>query len=196
MPPEVLKPLAGYDPDVQKSRAEARAIMRKLGYGPDKRLALKVSTRNIPPYRDPAVILTDQLKDMLIDGELEIIETASWFPKVNAQRLQRSGSTSRAAVSTIGQQFYENYKLRCACFTGYCNPELEKLFDRQSAESNIDQRKKLVWEIERELAADGARPIIFCNRFAYCWQPRVQGWTMMANSIINNFRFEDVWLDK
>jgi hypothetical protein len=37
-------------------RAEARAIMGKLGYGPKKRLALKVSTRNIPPYRDPAVI--------------------------------------------------------------------------------------------------------------------------------------------
>ena len=35
---------------IQKNRAEAREIMRKLGYGPDKRLALKVSTRNIPPF--------------------------------------------------------------------------------------------------------------------------------------------------
>ena len=56
--------------------------MRKLGYGPENRLALKVSTRNIPPYRDPAVILNDQLKEVFIDGELEIVETASWFPKV------------------------------------------------------------------------------------------------------------------
>jgi peptide/nickel transport system substrate-binding protein len=31
--------------------------MRNLGYGPDRRLQLKVSTRNIPPYRDPAVLL-------------------------------------------------------------------------------------------------------------------------------------------
>ena len=44
---------------MHKNRAEAREIMRKLGYGPDKRLQLKVSTRNIPPYRDPAVLLTD-----------------------------------------------------------------------------------------------------------------------------------------
>jgi hypothetical protein len=22
---------------------------------------------------------------------------------------------------------------------------------------------------------------------AYCWQPQVKGWTMMVNSIINNF---------
>src|SRR6266568_5634985 len=38
MPLEVLKTLPGYDPDVQKNRAEARQIMQKLGYGPDKRL--------------------------------------------------------------------------------------------------------------------------------------------------------------
>src|SRR5207249_6037259 len=43
MPPEMLKELPGYDPDVQKNRAQARAIMQKLGYGPDKRLPIKVS---------------------------------------------------------------------------------------------------------------------------------------------------------
>jgi len=36
----------------------------------------------------------------------------------------------------------------------------------------------------------------FYNRFAYCWQPQVKDWTMMVNSIINNWRMEDVWLDK
>src|SRR5262249_35790542 len=49
--------IPGYDPDVQKNRAEAREIMKKLGYGPDKRLEVKVSTRNVPSFRDPAVIL-------------------------------------------------------------------------------------------------------------------------------------------
>jgi len=35
--------LPGYDPDVAKNRAQARGIMEKLGYGPDNRLAVKVS---------------------------------------------------------------------------------------------------------------------------------------------------------
>src|SRR6516165_5488788 len=47
MPPEMLATLPGYGPDVQKNRADARAIVEKLGYGPDKPLALKVATRNI-----------------------------------------------------------------------------------------------------------------------------------------------------
>ena len=32
----MLKTLPGYGPDVAKNRAEAREIMKKLGYGPDK----------------------------------------------------------------------------------------------------------------------------------------------------------------
>src|SRR5437764_734529 len=43
----------------------------KAGYRPDKRLSLKVSTRDIAPYRDPAVILLSQLKQIYIDAELE-----------------------------------------------------------------------------------------------------------------------------
>ena len=197
MPLDVIKMLPGYDPDLQKNRSEARGMMQKLGYGPDKRLALKVITRNIPPYRDPAVILIDQLKEVFIDGELEIVETASWFPKVMRKDYKIGLNLTGGGVDDPDQQFYENY----ACgsprnYTGYCNPELEQLFDRQSAEADEGKRKNLVWEIERKLAEDGARPIIFYNRGAYCWQPQVKNWTMMANSIINNFRMEDVWLDK
>ena len=40
MPREVLQTLPGYGPDVEKNRAEARKTMEKLGYGPDKRLAI------------------------------------------------------------------------------------------------------------------------------------------------------------
>ena len=82
MPPGLLRTLPGYDPDVQKNRADARQIMQKLGYGPDNRLKIKVSARDLPYLRDPAVILIDQLKQVYIDGELETIDTTNWFPRV------------------------------------------------------------------------------------------------------------------
>src|SRR6266481_3789028 len=82
MPPDLLQSLPGYDPDVQKNRAEARQIMQKLGYGSDHRLKIKVSARDLPYLRDPAVILIDQLKEVYIDGELETIDTTNWFPRV------------------------------------------------------------------------------------------------------------------
>ena len=42
MPLDMLQSLPSYGPDVAKNRDEARAIMRKLGYGPDHRLAVTV----------------------------------------------------------------------------------------------------------------------------------------------------------
>jgi peptide/nickel transport system substrate-binding protein len=82
MPPDLLRTLPGYDPDVQKSRAQARTLMEKLGYGPGKHLAVTVSTRNLAPYRDPAVILIDQLKEIYLDGVLDPVDTTNWYPKV------------------------------------------------------------------------------------------------------------------
>jgi hypothetical protein len=51
MPPEVLNTQPTYDPDVAKNRADACQIMQKLGYRPDKRLAVTVT----PPIAMPQI---------------------------------------------------------------------------------------------------------------------------------------------
>ena len=66
----------------------------------------------------------------------------------------------------------------------------------QSRPSARRRRKSLAWEIERKLAEDDARPIIYYNRGGVCWRPEVKGLTVMVNSIYNGWRMEDVWLDK
>src|SRR5205814_1003078 len=186
MPEEMLRTLPGYDPDVQKNRAAARTIMQKLGYGPDKRLAITVSTRNIPPYRDPAVILIDQLKEIYIDGVLDTLDTTQWYPTLARRDFTVGLNVTETGVDDPDQQFYENYV--CGAernYTGYCNPEVDKLVDRQSIESDRDKRKQLVWEIEKRLAEEGARPVIFYPRQATCRNAQVKGLTMMVNSIYN-----------
>ena len=196
MPPEMLATLPGYDPDVAKNRSEARKIMQKLGYGPDKRLPVTVSTRNLPPYRDPAVILIDQLKEIYIDGVLDPVDTTQWYPRIMRKDFTVGLNVSESGVDDPDQQFYENYV--CGAernYTGYCNPGVDKLVDQQSMESDKEKRKKLVWEIERRLAQDNARPVIFYPRGATCWHPQVKGLTVMVNSIYNGYRYEDLWLD-
>jgi peptide/nickel transport system substrate-binding protein len=197
MPPEVLKDVPGYGPDVAANRAEAHKIMGKLGYGPDKRLSFKVSARNIPIFRDPAVILIDQLKSIYIDGELDPVDTANWFPKVARHDYQIGQNNTGSGVDDPDAQFYENY----ACgsernYTGYCNRDLEKMFEQQSMEADQQKRKSLVWEIDRRLQEDAARPIIYHFRAGTCWQPQLKGITVMVNSQYNGWRMEDWWLDK
>jgi peptide/nickel transport system substrate-binding protein len=197
MPPEMLKTLPSYDPDIAKNRAEARKIMEKLGYGPDKRLQVTLSSRNIPPYRSPAVILIDQIREIYIDAVLEPVETANWFPKIYRKDYTIAINGTESGVDDPDQQFYENFVCGAVRnYTGYCNPEVDKLIDRQSAEADPAKRKQLVWQIERRLAEEGARPIIFYPRGGTCIQPYVKGLVTMVNSIYNGYRMEDVWFDK
>src|ERR1700726_84746 len=184
MPPDMLKTLPGYDPDVQKNRADARRIMQKLGYGPDKHLAVTLSTRNVAPYRDPAVILISQLKEIFIDAELNPIDTTQWYPTLSRKDYKVGVNVTETAVDDPDPAFYENYV--CGAqrnYTGYCNPEVDKLVDRQSAEPDIAKRRQLVWEIERRLAADDARPILFQPRAARWPQPQVKGRTTMVTRV-------------
>src|SRR6516165_3394136 len=196
MPPDLLKELPGYDPDVQKNRAQARHIMEKLGYGPDNRLQIKVSVRDLPPFRDPAVILIDQLRQVYIDGELEIIDTTLYYPKI-----RRKDYAIALNLSLGGPDPDPILDAAYSCgsqtnLDGYCNPEVDKLIEEQSIEVDPGRRKQLVWAVERRLAEDGARPIIFYSRAGTCWQPYVKGLTIMVNSLHNGNRMEDVWLDK
>jgi peptide/nickel transport system substrate-binding protein len=116
VPPDILKTVVGYDPDGEKNRAEAREFMQKLVYGPDKRLNIKVSTRNIATYRDP-------------DYQIGLNLTGS----------------------------------------GVDDP------DQQSAEADQQKRKALVWDIDKKLQEDVARPIIYHNRGGTFWQPQLKG---------------------
>jgi peptide/nickel transport system substrate-binding protein len=197
LPPDELAKLPGYGGDVQKNQEEARKIMAGLGYGPSKPLKVKVSVRNIAIYRDPAVILIDQLKKIHIDGELEPIDTTVWYAKVQRKDYSVSLNLTGVAVDDPDVNLIENYTCKSERnYTQYCNPAVDDLIFRQSKETDLGKRKQLVWEVERKLAEDVVRPIIFHNRAATCWHPHVKGVVLHENSIYNNWRLEDVWLDK
>jgi peptide/nickel transport system substrate-binding protein len=78
----------------------------------------------------------------------------------------------------------------------YCNPEIDKVIEQQSSEGDLGRRKQALWAIERKLAEEGARPIIFYSRGGTCWQPYVKGLTIMVDSVFNGWRREDIWLAK
>jgi peptide/nickel transport system substrate-binding protein len=78
----------------------------------------------------------------------------------------------------------------------YCNPEMDKMIVEQSREGDAAYREQSLWTIERKLADDNVRPIIFYRRGGTCERPYVKGLTIMVNSIFNSWRMEDAWLDK
>jgi peptide/nickel transport system substrate-binding protein len=197
MPPEIQSQLPGYAADVEKSRAEARKIMEGLGYGKDKPLKIKVTTRALDSYKDAAVILTDHLKQIYIEGDLFVADSTVWYNVMQKKDYTVALNVTGVGVDDPDANLVENYLCKSERnFTNYCNPEVDKLITEQSKEADVEKRKKIVWEIEKQLAEDAARPVIYHSRTGTCWYPQVKGIIRHQNSIYNQWRFEDVWLDK
>jgi len=197
MPDSELAKIPGYDPDLAKNQAEARKIMEGLGYSAANPLKVKVSTRNIPLYRDPAVIFIDQMKKIHIDAELEVVDSTIWHAKVQRKDYAIGLNTTGVGVDDPDVNLVENYTCKSdRNYTGYCNEDVDKLIFAQSREVDPQKRRQILWEAERKIAADVARPIVLHNRAATCWQPYVKGVTSHNNSLYNSWRMENAWLDR
>ena len=196
MPPAMLETIDLYSADVEGRREEARRIMAAAGYGPEKKLAITVSARNLPNYRDAAIILIEQLRNVWIEGTLETVDTAIWDSKMIRRQYTVAFNQTGSAVDDPDVVFFENY----ACgtsrnFGGYCDPELDRMFLAQSLEADQEKRQKLVWEIDRKMQREAIRPMMYFGISATCWHKRVHGLSPTSNSLYNGWRMEDVWLD-
>ena len=178
------------------NREKARAVMAAHGFGPNNRLKLKLSTRNLPTYRDASVILISQLKEIYIDAELQLVETAQWVPKLIRRDYALAVSQVGNGVDDPDQNYPENYACGSRTYMDYCNKEIDALIAMQSAERDQDKRKKIAWEIDRKLTQDAVRPMIYYMRGGTCWRPEVKNMTIMVNSIFNGLRMEDVCVDR
>jgi peptide/nickel transport system substrate-binding protein len=157
MPPEQVKDLPGYDPDVAKNRAQAREIMEKLGYGPSNQLKIKVSASDVRFYRDPAIVLIDQLRQIYIEAELEAIDTTRYYPKIMRQEY-----TVGLNLQTSGPDPDPTLDLFYGCgsslnWDGYCNHDVDKLIEQQSTEGDPAPASK------------------YCGRSSANWPRRTRG---------------------
>ena len=191
-----MRELPGYDPDVAKSREKARAIMAAQGYGPDKRLKLKLSTRNLPTYRDASVILISQLKEIFIDAELQLVETAQWVPKLIRRDYQIGAEPGRQRRRRPRPELSGELRLRLAHLHG-----LLQQGDRRPDRQAVGRARPGEAQADRlgdrpQADQDAVRPMIYYMRGGTCWRPEVKNMTIMVNSIYNGWRMEDVWLDR
>jgi peptide/nickel transport system substrate-binding protein len=128
---------------------------------------------------------------------LEPLDTAVWYARLARKDYAVGMNVQGTGIDDPDVMFFENYV--CGSernYTAYCNPELEKMFHQQSMMKDQMARRQLVWEIDRKLQEDGARPVVYQSQGGTCWWPYVKGLKLAVNSIYNHWRFEDVWLDR
>ena len=197
LPPEMLKDLPGYGDVAKSARGGARADAAG-GLRPGQAAARSRSARaTSPTFRDPAVILIDQLKQVYIDGELELIDTAVYYNRVFKKNYAVALNLTGSAVDDPDLALLRELCLRLAA-------QLQQLLrpgDDQAVRGAVARDRP------REAPEDGVgdRPQAAGGHRAADRHLRPRRRLLAAarqerrrctvNSIYNGWRFEDVRLE-
>jgi peptide/nickel transport system substrate-binding protein len=195
LPDKDMRALPGYRGSTQ-DKAEARRLLAAAGFGPAKPLRVELTTRAFAIYVDLASFVADQLRQVGVEATVKQIETSAYFPALARREYLIGANLTAAAIDDPDVYFYENYKCGTSRnYTDYCNDEVDRLIDQQSQELDRDKRLKLVWEIQRRLEADVARPMLGWRNEYFTQWPYVKN-LVPHHSLYNYGRMQEVWLDR
>jgi peptide/nickel transport system substrate-binding protein len=190
-----LRTLPGYR-GAAIDKPEAKRLLATAGFGPGKPLRVELVTRTIPIYVDLASFVIDELRQVGVEATMKQLDTAVWFPALARREYVIGANLTAPAVDDPDVYLYENYKCGTSRnYTDYCNEEVDRLIDLQSQELDRDKRLKLVWDIQKRLEADVARPMLGWRKEYFTQWPHVKN-LVPHHSLYNWGRMQDVWLDR
>jgi peptide/nickel transport system substrate-binding protein len=194
-PPEELNELAGYWPDIGKSRAEARRLLKAAGVPAGFTFTLGI--RGIPmPYEPLGIWLIDQWRQVGFNVRREVVDSAAYF---GAMRKGEHEVAMDLHCGDIVEPDFDLYKFLSADrnpanYGRYTDRVLDDLYDQQSLATRVEERKKLIRAFEKRLLDEEAHTLMTLQ-----WQriiahsSRVHGWTATPSPALNS-TLDTVWL--
>jgi peptide/nickel transport system substrate-binding protein len=194
-PPQELNKLAGYWTDAEKSRAEARRLLKEAGV--PEGFSFTFKNRGIPmPYEPLGVWMIDQWRRVGLNVKQEVIEAAAYFGVI------RKGDFEAAMDFQCGyivEPDLDMYKFLStdrnpANYGRYKDPVLDQLYDQQSRETNVEKRKQIVRQFEKRVLDEEAHYLMTLQWHRIIpHSSKVKGWTITPSHYLNN-TLDTVWL--
>ena len=196
-PPDELAKVAGYWRDAEKSRAEAKRLLKEAGV-PDG-FSFTFKNRGIPmPYEPLGVWMIDQWRRVGLNVKQEVIEAAAYFGVI------RKGDFETAMDFQCGyivEPDLDMYKFTStsrnpANYGRYSDPVLDKLYDEQSRQTDPAKRKKIVREFEKRVLDEEAHYLMTLQWHRIIpHSAKMHGWTVTPSHYVNN-TLDTVWLSE
>jgi peptide/nickel transport system substrate-binding protein len=192
LPSEEIQKIPGFGPNKTADIERAKQLLAEAGHGGGIKTTLL--TRMGAQYERISVFLKGELAKIGIDANLDVKETAAAYEVLNSRSFDVAPWATGAALDDPDAIFGEHYT--CDAVRNYaqlCIPEVDALYQQQSQTLDVEERKRLVHEMER-------KALLGFGRIMTHWRMQFVGhWPEVRNysphiSIYNNQRFQDVWL--
>lgn len=193
-----LQTIAGYWPDLKKSRAEARRLLKEAGADLSKTYYL--NNRAVDqPYKIVGTWLLDQWKQVGLKFEQHVFPTGPFYDMLrNKKEFDVSIDFNCQSVVNplVDVSKYLSDSRSKSQYGQYQDPEVDAIFDKMNQSGDPNEQRKLMREMEK-LTLD-----THANQFMTLWWYRiiphrsyVKGWKISPSHYLNQ-SLDNVWLDK
>ncbi|HVJ11861.1 MAG TPA: ABC transporter substrate-binding protein, partial [Burkholderiales bacterium] len=196
-PPEELKKLAGYWTDVEKSRAEARKLLKEAGV--PEGFQFTFLNRGIPmPYEPLGVWLIDQWRRVGLNVTQQVLEPAAYYTPLRKGDFQVAMDFQCGYIVEPDLDMYKflSTDRNPANYGRYTDRALDALYDKQSREINPEKRKTVVREFEKRLLEEEAHYLMTLQWHRIVpHSAKMKGWTVTPSHYLNQ-TLDTVWLEQ
>src|ERR1051325_128418 len=189
-----LEKLAGYWPDIEKSRVEAKRLLKEAG---QENLSFELLNRDVDqPYKYVGIWLVDQWSKIGVKVTQKVVATGPWFQAMrSAQYDVVHYPICRATVNPVLDvgaylpRSDENYGF-------YDDPKVTALHDKLLHESDPQKQHALMVDFQKQVMDTEAHAtkVIWSIRIVP-YRSYVKGWKISPSHFLNQ-DLSTVWLDK
>jgi peptide/nickel transport system substrate-binding protein len=193
---EELHKIAGYWPDIDKSRAEAKRLLKEAGA---EGLSFELLNRNIDqPYKYNGTWVIDEWSKIGLHVTQRVVPTGPYF---EAQRQGNfevvvTGNCQSVVNPLLDVQRYLPGSVYAANYANFDDPEEVDLYDKMLRETDPAKQRVLMRDFEKYVLDTEAHDIFLL--WWYRMVPHhayVKGWKISPSHYLNQ-DLATIWLDK
>jgi peptide/nickel transport system substrate-binding protein len=193
---EELQQLAGYWPDIEKSRAEARRLLKEAGA---EGLTFELLNRNVDqPFKYLGTWLVDQWSKVGLQVSQKMAPTGPWFDAMRAGSFQVTieGNCQSVINPVLDVSKYQPRPAYTEQYGNFEDPASIALYQKMLHETDPAQQRLLMRAFEKHTLDEEVHNII--TLWWYRVVPHrsyVKGWKIGPSHFLNQ-DLATIWLDK
>ena len=194
---EELEQIAGYWPSIEKSRTEARRLLKEAGA---EGLEFVLTNRGVDqPYRVVGTWLIDQWKQIGMKVTQNVLPSPAFYDAVRKKHdfdvtvYFNCQSIVNPLADVSG---YQSDDIAGNNYAGYQDREMDKLFDAMNRSNDPAEQRRIMRAYEKRALDDQAYQLI--TLWWYKINPHrsyVKGWKIAPSHYLNQ-ALDNIWLDK
>jgi peptide/nickel transport system substrate-binding protein len=193
---EQLHEIAGFWSDIDKSRAEARRLLKEAG---QENLSFELLNRDVDqPYKYVGIWLVDEWSKIGVKVTQKVLPSGPWVAAERAGdfTVVLQANCHSVVNPLIDVQPYLSSSISKQNYGNYEDPRQQELFEAAMHETDLAKQKQLMFQFARHVMDTEAHKLMILWWYRIVpYRSYVKGWKISPSHYLNQ-DLANVWLDK